>query len=135
MAARIAVHRAARPADWRTVEAPLGVGNALRAAASGGEAVIVDCLTLLVSNCLLALAAGGDLDAVPTEALQARVDGELDGLLGVVAERRLAAVVVSNEVGLGVVPAVPSARHYADVLGRANQRLATAAERVWLMVA
>jgi adenosylcobinamide kinase/adenosylcobinamide-phosphate guanylyltransferase len=135
MGARIAAHQAARPAGWRTVEAPLDVGTAVAGAAGDEQVAILDCITLLVMNCLVELAGARDLDVVSTAALQKRVDQELAGVLEVVRERRLALIVVSNEVGMGVIPVVPSARHYGDVLGRANQRLAGVAAAVYLMVA
>lgn len=120
MAARIARHRAERPAGWVTVEAPLDLRAAVASADARGF-LIVDCLTLWVSNLL----GDGRLDEeVLNEA--ARVAGRLEG-------RR--AVVVSNEVGLGVVPANLLGRRYRDLLGAVNSRFADAASRSLLMVA
>ncbi len=118
MAARIAVHRAARPASWVTREAPLEVCAALE----GWEgSALLDCLTLWVSN--LIEAGFSDQETL------SRV--ERLALLG----RRCRLVVVSNEVGWGVVPASPLARRYRDLLGLANQHLAAQAEQVYLMAA
>ena len=135
MEARILAHRAARPASWRTIEAPNSVGLALLAATEDGQAAILDCLTLLVSNCLVALAGAGSLDDVSTAALQSSVATEVEKILDVAMQRRLQLFVVSNEVGMGVMPASASARHFGDVLGWANQRFARAANEVLLMIA
>jgi adenosylcobinamide kinase/adenosylcobinamide-phosphate guanylyltransferase len=128
MAARIGRHRAERPSHWRTVEAPLNA-----AAEMGGEpaaVVLLDCVTLLVSNIILGL---GD---EPEESLaQTAVDAELDVLLEKLADWNGRWIIISNEVGLGIVPENRLARIYRDVLGRANQRLAAAAAEVILMVA
>ncbi len=129
MAGRIAAHRQARPADWLTLEAPRQVGAALAAVAEPVDVLLLDCLTLLVSNIILAL------ETEPQAAIEAAVYEEIEAM--VVAQQRLGAslIVVSNEVGLGVVPAYPLGRLYRDVLGRANQRLATLADQVLFMVA
>lgn len=128
MAARIAAHRDARPPAWRTVEAPRGVGRAVHTAAPAG-AVVVDCLTLLVSNVLLAL--GDEPDAAAIEAV---VSDEVREIVEAARAAPGAVVVVTNEVGLGIVPANRLARVYRDVLGRANAALARAAAEVYLLV-
>lgn len=131
MRQRIAVHRAQRPATWRTVEAPQQTGAAIRAALTPATAcVLVDCITLLASNVLLTLPETSD-EATATAALNA----EIDLLLAAYAASAANWYVVSNEVGLGIVPAYPLGRLYRDALGRANQRLAVAADRVLFMVA
>lgn len=114
---RITRHRAQRPGHWRTVEAPTGVG----AVANGDEAVVVvDCMTLLVSNVLL---SHENLDE---DAIGGDVSAEIDAILTKVANEDRHWIVISNEVGLGIVPDNRMARVYRDVLGRANQRLAKA---------
>ncbi|MFZ6031420.1 MAG: cobamide remodeling phosphodiesterase CbiR [Chloroflexota bacterium] len=130
MAQRIANHRAERPAHWRTLEAPANTGAAIQAVDPPPEVILLDCLTLLVSNVLLALPE----DAGETEAAQA-VDQALDALLAAFRASKARWIVVSNEVGMGLVPPYPLGRLYRDVLGRANQRLARSAGEVLLLVA
>ncbi len=141
MQTRIAAHQRARPTGWRTLEAPLNVGLAVRAAMAEKpvDVVLLDCLTLLVSNRTLEGLSESpseeDLDKVDQTAAQARVATELDDLLGTVQSGEAPWIVVSNEVGLGLVPPYPLGRISRDLLGWANQRLAAAADRVYLMVA
>jgi adenosylcobinamide kinase / adenosylcobinamide-phosphate guanylyltransferase len=162
MAARVAAHRAARPAAWTTVECPLEVPAAIReqagatakagSAASGGPAgppvFLLDCVTFWITNLLFAGGAFGgsappddgynyDKDLLPAaeeRAATARVAGAVDDLFAALGETGATLVAVTNEVGLGVVPEYPLARLYRDQLGWANQRLARAADRVYLLV-
>jgi adenosylcobinamide kinase/adenosylcobinamide-phosphate guanylyltransferase len=132
MRGRIDKHRAARPAEWETLEAPVQVGAALITQASQlkADVVILDCITLLVSNVLLALPEDSSVEHVLHN-----VETEIEALLE--AHDKLGGqwLVVSNEVGLGVVPPYPLGRVYRDALGWANQHLARAADKVILMVA
>lgn len=130
MRARIAAHRAARPVGWRTLEAPSLAAAPLAEAVGDAAVVLVDCITLLTSNAILAL---GD-EPAPAAAEEA-VDREVDALLTAYGAGTATWIVVSNEVGLGLVPPYPLGRIYRDVLGRANQRLAAAADQVLFMVA
>ncbi|MBI5955562.1 MAG: bifunctional adenosylcobinamide kinase/adenosylcobinamide-phosphate guanylyltransferase, partial [Chloroflexi bacterium] len=137
MRQRIEEHRRERPADWQTIEATENVGQVLAqiadpANSSGARAdvVILDCLTLLVSN--LMAAAG---DAASRDALDARVQAEVDGILHAFHTGHFTLIIVSNEVGMGIVPAYPLGRSYRDLLGGVNQRVAREADQVFLMVA
>jgi adenosylcobinamide kinase / adenosylcobinamide-phosphate guanylyltransferase len=132
MGARIAKHRESRPAAWRTLEEPLRLGERLAEDAGDARVVLIDCATLWVTNLLLA--ACGESEDVPPAA-EAAVLAEVDSLLE--AQRAVDAtmLVVSNEVGLGLVPPYPLGRAYRDLLGRVNQRLAAAADEVYLLVA
>ena len=127
MRRRIASHRAARPPHWDTLEEPLDLVSALQSAHTRYDSVLVDCLTLWVSNLLPEENVGGvDEDSV-LSAVRA--------LLDLAATSEAAWIVVSNEVGLGVVPPSPLGRAYRDVLGRVNQLVAGRAHEVYLMVA
>ena len=138
MAERIAAHRAGRPAHWRTIEAPLQLTETIRANAAPGDCVLVDCLTLWVSNELLAAIDGQDPDHVPPATWgtsETALVSEAYALLALARERGLVLVLVSNEVGMGIVPATPLGRGYRDILGRVNQAVASEADAVILMVA
>ncbi len=120
MAERIARHRAARPPAWRVVEEPIALGAALRAECAADRLVIVDCLTLWLSNLLLAdgpleSERAGFLDALP--AFPGRV------------------LLVANEVGLGIVPENALARRFRDEQGALNQAVAALCDRVTLVTA
>ena len=126
MAARIARHRAERPAAWTTIEAPRNAAAAVRDAPAG--VVLLDCLSFLVANAVTAAFEAGE-DAAREAAL-----AEVAALLAAADARAGTLVVVTNEVGLGIVPATPLGRWFRDALGEANQRVAARAERVVLMV-
>jgi adenosylcobinamide kinase / adenosylcobinamide-phosphate guanylyltransferase len=136
MRARIAAHQANRPAQWRTVEAPLDPASALERELTLAEApvVLLDCVTLLAGN-LLVDAAPDDAVEIDLVAGETRLDHALDALLALYARSYFTLIVVSNEVGMGVVPAYPLGRAYRDILGRANARLARAADATLLMIA
>jgi adenosylcobinamide kinase/adenosylcobinamide-phosphate guanylyltransferase len=129
MAARIVAHRQARPAQWQTLEVPRGLGPALQAVTTPVEVILLDCLTLLASNLVLAL------EHEPPTAIEQALQAELDGLLAARAVLSVPLIIVSNEVGLGLVPPYPLGRLYRDMLGRANQHLAAQADKVLFMVA
>jgi adenosyl cobinamide kinase/adenosyl cobinamide phosphate guanylyltransferase len=118
MAARIAEHRARRGADWRTIEAPLDLSAALAEAAA--RPALVDCLTLWLTNLLLA-----DRDW----------ERAAEGLEAALAARAAPTVLVGNEVGLGIVPENALARRFRDAAGLLHQRLAIGAAEVLFMVA
>ncbi len=130
MASRIAHHQSRRPEGWRTLEAPREVGRALAAGAADADVVLLDCLTLLLSNLMLDL--GDDPDE---EVAAGRLDSEIDSLLAAYERGRWSLIVVSNEVGWGLVPPYPLGRVYRDVLGRAHQLLAARADHVYLVIA
>lgn len=120
MRARIAHHRTRRDERWQTVDAPLKLPEAVRQLDRRGEPILVDCLTLWLSNCLL-----GGLD----------VEDAGDRLVSAIAAARVPVVLVSNEVGWGIVPDTPLGRQFRDAQGRLNQKVAAIADRVVMMVA
>jgi adenosylcobinamide kinase/adenosylcobinamide-phosphate guanylyltransferase len=132
MKTRIEAHRAERPANWQTLEAPLKVGETIERFLSEhkAEVILLDCITLLATNVILQLPENVD----QKEADEA-VKNEVDALIACINRSDAQWIVVSNEVGLGLVPPYPLGRLYRDALGRANQQLASCADRVILMVA
>ncbi|MCA9959328.1 MAG: bifunctional adenosylcobinamide kinase/adenosylcobinamide-phosphate guanylyltransferase [Anaerolineales bacterium] len=133
MAARIAVHQQKRPSHWQTLELPLGIGAFVRTHPLSGDVVLLDCLTLLVTNVLLA--ANPDVEAIDEAACHAAVEREITALAAAIAASDAHWIVVSNEVGLGLVPPYPLGRVYRDTLGWANQQLARSATAVYFMLA
>jgi len=131
MGRRIGAHRASRPPAWRTLEVPRAVGQELRTQIGRPSAVLIDCLTLLVSNELLAPGSGREDDPAEAEAAIVR---EVTLLLDVARASEAAFIIVSAEVGMGLVPTYPLGRLYRDLLGRANQIVAARADSVYLMV-
>ena len=131
MRSRIAAHRAARPEHWDTLEEPLDPAGALRSVHHRYDTVLIDCLTLWVSNLLLDRQPGSASEADLEELILISTRELLD----VCAGSRANWIVVSNEVGLGVVPPSPLGRAYRDALGRVNQLVAAQANEVYLMVA
>jgi adenosylcobinamide kinase/adenosylcobinamide-phosphate guanylyltransferase len=119
MSARIAAHRATRGDAWRTIEAPVWVGHAIASVPAGG-CVVLDCLTIWLSNLMLKEAAL-DQELRELEAAAKAFAGDL--------------WLVSNEVGNGLVPETPLGRAFRDASGRMNQRLAALADTVTLVVA
>jgi len=122
MTERIRRHRASRPSAWTTVEAPIEVAKAVRDLAPDAF-VVLDCLSLWVSN---AIEAGLGDERIVDEARE---------IASALAKRAAPAVVVSNEVGLGIVPMNALARRYRDTLGRVNTAFVGEAERAYFVVA
>jgi adenosylcobinamide kinase/adenosylcobinamide-phosphate guanylyltransferase len=120
MAARIEAHQARRRAFWHTVEAPLELADTIRAEAAPDRPVLVDCLTLWLSNVMLA--------GRPVEAEIAALHAALRDAAGPV-------VLVANEVGMGLVPETPLGRRFRDAAGWLNQEIAGLADRVVFVAA
>lgn len=130
MEGRIADHRASRPPDWHTLEAPQDTARQIAAASFAHDTLILDCVTLMTSNILLRLP-----ESVSQKEANAAALCEVDRLLEVQAQSDATWLVVSNEAGMGVVPPTRLGNLYRDMLGRANQRIAAQADEVLLLVA
>jgi adenosylcobinamide kinase/adenosylcobinamide-phosphate guanylyltransferase len=135
MRLRIREHQQRRAPEWRTVEAPRQVGQALARLADAPGTVLLDDLGLLVTNRLLDLCDRDGPTPATLSALDAVLASEIDQLQAARSAREWDLVVVTNEVGLGIVPATPLGRVFRDALGRANQTLAAHADAVYLLVA
>lgn len=134
MRQRIKAHQLSRPPEWGTLEAPTNVGNEILKKAGVAEVIIVDCITMLVNNIFNQYAdrAAEQIDAV---LLEREVTREIGELIECLKQNSAAFILVTNEIGLGLVPANPIDRLYRDLLGKANRMLAEQVEEVYLMVA
>jgi adenosylcobinamide kinase/adenosylcobinamide-phosphate guanylyltransferase len=121
MAEKIRRHQSERPKHWETVEEPLDLGKAIETAGPRADLVLVDCLTIFAANLL--------------EETHERASSHIDQLLAALKKTPASVVLVSNEVGSGVVPAYPAGRQFRDLLGELNQRVAAIADTVVLLVA
>ena len=133
MRQRIEEHKRNRPSSWRSVEVATGVGKRIREEVGDAQVVIVDCLTLLVSNVIGQ--CGDDPEQISAELVQERLTTEVDELIGCIDDSTATFILVSNEVGMGLVPGNRLGRLYRDLLGRVNQLLAQRADEVYVMVA
>ena len=130
MSTRIQKHRIERPPGWQTLEIPFGTSSGVAQVES--EVVILDCITLLVSNILMQFVKDDLVEEAPfTHAIQQ----EIEELIAAIHEEEQDWFIISNEVGLGLVPPYQMGRVYRDALGWANQRLAREADHVLFMVA
>lgn len=129
MERRIAKHRAVRPPHWVTVEATQNIPQVIKEVAPASQVILIDCLTLLVSNLLFQ-----EENLEPLEA-EKRVLREIEELALTAQDSPCRIVIVSSEVGLGLVPDNELGRLYRDILGKANQIVASAARDVYLVVA
>ena len=133
MKRRIESHRKARPPGWRTLEAPREVGQSILSGLGDAEVVVVDCLTLLVSNVMNEM--GQPSVRTSQRVLEEAVRAEIESLIQCMEEAPADFIVVSNEVGAGIVPVNRLARVYSELLGQANQTVAAKADEIYLMVA
>jgi adenosylcobinamide kinase/adenosylcobinamide-phosphate guanylyltransferase len=132
---RVRRHREQRPPEWETVEAYKDLDLALEGRLAGKDAVLLDCMTIMVSNLMLDVAM--DWEGIGVEEISAaeeRARLEVDKLLKVIDSSSVPFILVTNELGMGVVPPSELGRAVRDIGGRANQMLARAADEVYLCV-
>ena len=130
MRQRIEKHKQMRPGGWDTLEYATDIGTQINQKIGRAQVVIVDCITLLVSNVL-----GQHGDQTDASLIEEKVSDEIDKLIACIKQNNATFIIVTNEIGLGLVPTGKISRLYRDLLGKANQRLAEIADEVYLMVA
>ena len=131
MSLRIQKHQASRPDNWQTLEASLNIHTQLgQHLDSDTDMVILDCITMLTSNILCSFPEEPDF-----EVFEKEVEKQTSELLAAIRQTTAHWLVISNEIGLGIVPANAYSRSYRDALGRANQKIAAEADEVLFMVA
>jgi adenosylcobinamide kinase/adenosylcobinamide-phosphate guanylyltransferase len=134
MRQRIEEHKKSRPIAWSTLEVTTHIGNQIRQKIGKAQTVIVDCITLLVNNIFNQYSdPAGELIDVPL--IEKEVMAEIDELVDCINQVKARFIIVSNEVGLGLVPDNRIGRLYRDLLGRANQVLAQCVDEIYLMAA
>ena len=131
---RIEVHKKSRPSNWHTLEAPCKVGDCIIADNRKFNAIVLDCITLLVNNVLCQHMAVHGED-VSEKSVEKDVKSEITAIIDCMRKSPATYILVTNEVGEGIIPLGASTRIYRDILGRANQMLASAVDEVYLMVA
>ncbi|EPV0529345.1 bifunctional adenosylcobinamide kinase/adenosylcobinamide-phosphate guanylyltransferase [Escherichia coli] len=134
MAARIEHHRQGRPEHWRTVERWQHLDELIHADINPNEVVLLECVTTMVTNLLFDYGGDKDPDEWDYQAMEQAINAEIQSLIAACQRCPAKVVLVTNEVGMGIVPESRLARHFRDIAGRVNQQLAAAANEVWLVV-
>ena len=130
MKQRIEKHRQKRPANWVTLEATTGIGNQIQKNIGNSKTVIIDCITLLINNIFEQYDETTDADVI-----EKAVQTEIKDVISCMGQVNASFIIVTNEIGLGIVPADGVSRLYRDLLGIANQMLAERCDEVFLLVA
>ena len=131
---RIEEHQRTRPATWSTLEVTTHIGNQISQKIGGAHVVIVDCITLLVSN-IFSQCIDQTSEQIDASLIEEKVTSEISELLECINHIDASFIIVTNEVGTGLVPANKMGRLYRDLLGKANQLLARRTDEIYLMVA
>ena len=134
MRRRIEKHKKDRPADWHTLEVTSDVGRHIEANVGNAQLVVIDCITLLVNN-IFSRYDEKQFDIIDDSMLEKEVVAEIEQLQMCMKKVNASFIIVSNEVGLGLVPDNRMGRLYRDILGQANQMLAREADEVYMLVA
>ena len=133
MAQRIEQHQKARPATWGTLEITTRIGSQILGKIGSAQVVIVDCITLLVGNIFSQYSHQGE--QIDASLVEQEVMAEINELIDSIKQTNARFIIVTNEVGTGLVPPSKVARLYRDLLGKANQMLTEVSDEVYLMVA
>ncbi|MDC9614064.1 bifunctional adenosylcobinamide kinase/adenosylcobinamide-phosphate guanylyltransferase [Xenorhabdus khoisanae] len=134
MAARIERHKQERPAHWRTWEGHQNLGSVIRQHRQPQEGVILECVTTLIANLLFDLSGGRSPDELDFALLEVSIHHQIDDLVDACVMCPTPVCLVTNELGMGITPENRLARHFVDIAGRVNQKLARAAKEVWFLV-
>jgi adenosylcobinamide kinase/adenosylcobinamide-phosphate guanylyltransferase len=133
---RIRIHKERRNPLWKTVEGYSAFAKSISGYTGSCSSLLFECVTIMVTNFML---EDRDLDwdnitAGEVAFIEQRVDSEVDALIKTAKSFKDIAVVVSNETGMGIIPASPLSRHFSDIAGRANQKFAASADEVYFTV-
>jgi adenosylcobinamide kinase / adenosylcobinamide-phosphate guanylyltransferase len=136
MKERIRHHRERRNPRWKTIEGYRGLGNKLPEYFASCRCVLLDCITVMVTNLMLENSNinWDAINAKEVDFIEKIIDNEINELLDALRAFKGTAVIVSNEVGMGIVPATPLSRHFRDIAGRINQKIAACADDVYFVV-
>lgn len=134
MKERIERHRKERPASWRTVEATASISEKIKKELPGSDVVLIDCLDMLLSNILNRCASSGNMENINYFEAEKQVDREIMDLEKCIKESKAIFIIVSSEVGMGLVSLNKMGRYFQDLQGKANQRLAEISSEVYFMV-
>ena len=131
---RIQAHKKERPSEWHTLEATTGIGTCIEQNTGDVKVVLIDCITLLVNN-VLCQHNTKEMETIEDPVLETEVMNEINQLVQCMQKVNTNFIIVSNEVGLGLVPDNRMGRLYRDLLGKANQALSQSMDEVYLLVA
>ncbi|SFU83732.1 bifunctional adenosylcobinamide kinase/adenosylcobinamide-phosphate guanylyltransferase [Xenorhabdus koppenhoeferi] len=134
MAIRVERHKQERPAHWRTWEGHRNLAAVIRQHRQPQEGVILECITTFIANLLFDLSDGASPDEIDFVSLEVFIHRQIDNLINASLLCPMPVYIVTNELGMGITPENRLARHFIDIAGRANQKLAREAKEVWLMV-
>ncbi|NLW23850.1 MAG: bifunctional adenosylcobinamide kinase/adenosylcobinamide-phosphate guanylyltransferase [Clostridia bacterium] len=130
MAHRIALHKQSRPAHWSTYEEPLNIAALIQKIINRHDVLLLDCLTLLISNILLKDQNINNLTSEILNEKEKQIINQFEKIISEIKNEKVNLIIVSNEIGLGLVPGDPLSRGYRDIVGRTNQFLAKHADQV-----
>jgi adenosylcobinamide kinase / adenosylcobinamide-phosphate guanylyltransferase len=134
MRQRIENHRKERPAGWKTLESPAHIGRDIENSSGDAGVIVIDCITMLLNN-VFSRYCESEIEQTDGTTLEKEAVTEIEELLACLKTVEATFIIISNEAGLGLVPAFRQGRLYRDILGRANQMLAQYAQEVYFLVA